>query len=107
MFASLFSAVAALSDVPFFADGATPTLSSLQYFSFTTLTTVGYGDLAPATRLGRSLAITEALVGQIYLVTVVALLVGNVHLPGARGGPAPPTDVDRRSDDDRPGLAKP
>lgn len=45
------------------------------YFSFATLTTVGYGDLVAATNLGHSLAIAEALLGQIYLVTVVALIV--------------------------------
>jgi uncharacterized integral membrane protein len=48
------------------------------FFSFTTLTTVGYGDLTAATNLGHSLAITEALVGQIYLVTVVAVIIGNL-----------------------------
>ncbi|HEY7267608.1 MAG TPA: potassium channel family protein [Solirubrobacterales bacterium] len=49
------------------------------YFSYTTLTTVGYGDLVAASDLGRSLAMTEALLGQIYLVTVVALIVGNLR----------------------------
>jgi hypothetical protein len=49
------------------------------YFSFATLTTVGYGDLVAATNLGRSLAITEALVGQIYLVTIVALIVSRMR----------------------------
>lgn len=53
--------------------------SDFLYFSFATLTTVGYGDLIAATDVGRSLAITEALVGQIYLVTVVALIVGNLR----------------------------
>jgi len=42
------------------------------------LTTVGYGDLSAATDLGRSVAITEALIGQIYLVTVVAVIAGNL-----------------------------
>jgi hypothetical protein len=51
------------------------------YFSYATLTTVGYGDLVAATNLGRSLAISEALLGQIYLVTVVALIVGNLRRP--------------------------
>jgi voltage-gated potassium channel Kch len=48
------------------------------YFSFTTLTTTGYGDLVPGSDLARSFAILEALTGQIYLVTVVALLVANL-----------------------------
>jgi ion channel len=51
------------------------------YFSYATLTTVGYGDLVAATNLGRSLAISEALFGQIYLVTVVAVIVGNLSRP--------------------------
>jgi len=49
------------------------------YFSYTTLTTVGYGDVVARTDLGRSLAITEALIGQLYLVTVVALIISNVR----------------------------
>ena len=39
---------------------------------------MGYGDLVAANDVGRSLAITEALLGQIYMVTVVALIVGNL-----------------------------
>jgi voltage-gated potassium channel Kch len=49
------------------------------YFSYTTLTTVGYGDIVARTDLGRSLAITEALIGQLYLVTVVALIISNLR----------------------------
>jgi hypothetical protein len=56
------------------------------YFSFTTLTTVGYGDLTAATNFGRSLAITEALIGQIYLVTVVAVIISNMRPSRARSG---------------------
>ena len=48
------------------------------YFSFTTMTTVGFGDLAPVTDVMRILAVTEAFTGQLYLVTVVALLIGNL-----------------------------
>ena len=40
--------------------------------------TLGYGDYTPATTLGHTLAVTEALLGQLYLVTVVALLVANL-----------------------------
>lgn len=47
----------------------------LLYFSFTTLTTVGFGDLYPASPAARSLTILEAVAGQIYLVVMVAALV--------------------------------
>jgi len=42
------------------------------------MTTVGYGDLTPEGGLGRALAVSEGLLGQIYLVTAVAALVGNL-----------------------------
>ena len=48
------------------------------YFSFITMTTVGYGELVPGPDSIRMLAVTEALVGQIFLVTALALLVGNL-----------------------------
>ncbi len=46
------------------------------YFSFTTLTTLGYGDIAGATPAAKNLSVLEALIGQIYLVVLVARLVG-------------------------------
>lgn len=55
------------------ADGAT---SANMYFSFVTLTTVGYGDLTPSSGAARATAIFEALVGQLYLVGIVATLGG-------------------------------
>jgi hypothetical protein len=45
------------------------------YFSFVTQTTLGYGDIIPTHPLSQSLVTTEALVGQIYLVVLVAHLV--------------------------------
>jgi hypothetical protein len=48
------------------------------------MTTTGFGDLTAADSLGRALAVTEALTGQIYLVTVVALIVSNLRGPRAR-----------------------
>src|SRR5262249_59285017 len=47
-------------------------MSDFLFFSFTTLTTVGYGNLIPAGPLGQALAMVEALLGQIYLVVIVA-----------------------------------
>ena len=49
--------------------------TSFMYFSLTSITTVGYGDLSPATPPGRLLATSEAVLGQVYLVTVVAFTV--------------------------------
>ena len=48
----------------------------LMYFSFVTLTTVGYGDAYPVHPVARSLAVAEALIGQLYLATLIASLVG-------------------------------
>ena len=84
-FAFIYGAVDNLGGSPFFDQGQATTASRCLYFSFTTLTTVGYGDLTARTNLGHTLAVIEALVGQIYLVTVVATIVGNV---GSRGRPA-------------------
>jgi hypothetical protein len=49
------------------------------YYSFVTLTTLGYGDITPISSLARSLCILEAVIGQLYLVVQVAWLVG-VHV---------------------------
>jgi hypothetical protein len=46
-----------------------------QYFSFTTLTTLGYGDFTAASSSGRAIAVLEAVTGQIFLATLVARLV--------------------------------
>jgi hypothetical protein len=74
-FAALFGATAALTAGPLFAGGSPADGSAIQYFAFVTLTTTGYGDLTPAGQPGRSLAVLEALTGQIFLVTLVARLV--------------------------------
>ena len=56
-------------------------MSNCLYFSFTTLTTVGYGDFVARTDLGHTLCVFEMLIGQIYLVTVVSLIVSNLRRP--------------------------
>ncbi len=52
--------------------------AGLGYFSYVTLATLGYGDIVPVGQWARSLAVLEALIGQIFLVTLVAALVGNL-----------------------------
>ena len=52
-------------------------LPSFLYYSFVTLTTLGYGDVLPATAQAGTLAVTEAVMGQIYLAVLVARLVGS------------------------------
>jgi hypothetical protein len=59
---------------PFFSTPQPTT--TYMYFSLTTITTTGYGDVAASHPLGRLLAMTEAVTGQVYLVTFVAMLVG-------------------------------
>jgi hypothetical protein len=78
LFSFVYGAIDNLGGAPFFAGGAPATVSHCLYFSFTTLTTVGYGDLTARTDLGHTLAVFEALTGQIYLVTVVSLIVSNL-----------------------------
>jgi Ion channel len=75
MFAAVYGTVARLGSGPFFAGGEAPNGPTLQYFSFVTLTTTGYGDLTAAGGTARALAVLEALFGQIFLVTLVARLV--------------------------------
>ncbi len=73
-------------DPHFFAQGAASGVKFL-YFSFVVITTLGFGDLTPRTDFGRVLVSLEALMGQIFLVTVVAVLVANMGR-AARRAPA-------------------
>jgi len=84
LFAFTYGAVDRLGGDPFFADGEPATPSRCLYFSFITLATVGYGDLVARTDAGHTLAVFEALIGQIYLVTIVSLIVSNLGRPTRR-----------------------
>ncbi len=77
-FAYIYGAVADFSDQPFFADGKSETLAHLLYYSYVTQTTVGYGDFTAATNLGHSISVIEALTGQLFLVLILGLIVGNL-----------------------------
>jgi hypothetical protein len=77
-FGFVYGAIDHFGDDPFFLGGQSATVSHCLYFSFTTLSTVGYGDFVARSDLGHTLAVSEALIGQIYLVTVVSLIVSNL-----------------------------
>jgi Ion channel len=77
-FANVYGSIDVLGGNPFFAEGQQANVAHCLYYSFTTMTTVGYGDLTARTSLGHTLSVSEGLLGQIYLVTVVALIVTNL-----------------------------
>ena len=80
IFLFAYGAVADIGSSAFFAQGGDGTRALRLYFSYVTLATLGYGDYTPATNIGHMLAVVEALLGQIYLVTVVALLVARLRV---------------------------
>ncbi len=83
-----FAVIGGVGSAPFFAQGIAGNPARYTYFSFVTLTTVGYGDLTAASNIGRGFAALEAFLGQIYLVTIVAVLVSN--LAGSHPRTTPP-----------------
>jgi hypothetical protein len=75
----VYGAIAAFGHGYLFVQGTDGTRSIRLYFSYVTLATVGYGDYTMAGNLGRTLSVLEALMGQLYLVTVLALLVSRMR----------------------------
>jgi hypothetical protein len=99
LWAYVYNIVGAFGSAPFFSQGIDATTADYLYFSFVTQLTVGYGDLTAAGNLGRALAVLEGLIGQIYLVTVVAVLVSRLQprsrreaTPVERQEPSPPPE---------------
>ena len=89
MFASVYGAINQFTSGDFFVQGAA-SLKTFQYFSFTTLTTLGYGDYTAAQSGGQAVAVMEAMLGQIFLATLVARLVAGFRRAdrGHRAGSA-------------------
>ncbi len=77
VFGWIVSLMTHLGAAPYFAQHTSGTVGDRVYFSFTVLTTTGFGDFSAATPSGHALAVIEMLTGQLYLVTVIGLLVGN------------------------------
>jgi hypothetical protein len=90
-FAFVFGALGALQAGPFFGSEGEGSFSQDLFFSFTTLTTTGYGNLVPDANPGQTFAVLEMLIGQLFLVTAVAKVVSGWR-PGQ--GLKPPTDHD-------------
>ena len=102
MFAAFYAAIEHLGAGHFFANGQHGNTQTFQYFSFTTLTTLGYGDFTAAGNGGRALAVMEALTGQVFLATLVARLVAAFRATPEQAPPAsrprwPPSTVRRRT----------
>jgi Ion channel len=75
LFAFVYLAIEELGDGAFFAQPGVHQQSEYVYFSFVALTTLGFGDLSPAVGLPQAITASEALIGQVFLVTLVARLV--------------------------------
>jgi hypothetical protein len=84
LFTASYVGVDRLQPGPFFNPGAELRQGDFIFFSFTTLTTTGYGNLIPGGQPGKLLAVLEMLLGQIFLVTLIARLV-SLWRPGQRG----------------------
>ncbi len=75
-FASAVGFAADVGPADFYAESTKATASSDVYYSFTVLTTTGFGDLTAAHSVGRAMAVIEMLLGQLYLVTVIGIVIG-------------------------------
>jgi len=96
-FTFVYSAVDSFSAEPFFNQVADPALFDYAYFSFVTMTSLGYGDFTPALAIGKGIVIIEVLLGSIFLVVLVARLVGTL---GMERGPR--SSGDHANDADSP-----
>jgi hypothetical protein len=83
VFAWTIGVITKVDTSAYFAQGTSGTDSQHVYFSFTVLTTTGFGDLTVAQPVGRALTVLEMLTGQLYLVTVIGVVVGNFRRAGS------------------------
>jgi hypothetical protein len=74
-FAFAYRAIGILQPAPFFGAAGDGDTAQVLFFSFVTLTTTGYGNLVPAANPGQTMAVLEAVLGQLFLVTAVAKII--------------------------------
>ncbi len=78
-FAFAYKAAGEFGSVPFFGPAGDGSLSQDLFFSFVTMTTVGYGNLVPAANPGQTFAVLEAVVGQLFLVVAVGKIISSMR----------------------------
>jgi hypothetical protein len=85
-YAYLYGTIDSLGSRAFFANHPNATEVDYIYFSFVTLTSTGFGDFVPHTSVGEMTTVSESILGQLYLVTVVSIIVANLgrSRPGYR-----------------------
>jgi hypothetical protein len=88
-FALVYNLVALLTVAPTFGPTVVDSLSSQLFFSFTTLTTTGYGNIVPASPTVQGIAVAEAITGQLFLITAVARIMRGNRRPAYETAPAP------------------
>jgi hypothetical protein len=98
MFAFCYEAIGAIQpSPPFYGAQGDGSAADNLFFSFITLTTTGYGNLVPAANPGQTVAVLEAIAGQLFLVTAVAKVITAWRTPAERRaekqaeGGAPPS----------------
>lgn len=85
LFAFTYRLTGQVQDAPFFGSGGDGTTAQTLFFSFTTLTTTGYGNLVPAANPGQTMAVGEMLLGQLFLATAIAKVI-TAWTPKRRAG---------------------
>lgn len=87
-FAFAFNLLTLLSDTPLFGAASSDSLTHQLFFSFTTLTTTGYGNLVPVGAVGQAIAVSEAITGQLFLITAVARIMRGASRANAAPEPS-------------------
>lgn len=82
-FTFVYNLVALLTVTPIFGTQSTDSLSNQLFFSFTTLTTTGYGNFVPLSAGVQGIAVAEAITGQLFLITAVARIMRGSRRPAA------------------------
>lgn len=96
-FAFVYRFLGEVQDGPFFGHAGVGTMPQVLFFSFTTLTTTGYGNLIPAENPGQTIAVMEMILGQLFLITAVGKIVTEWR----------PKRWQRDSEQEEPGGARP